>query len=91
MHQMMKVVSCGDLMQVPSQKTEGGMLSKRQIVLQLVGSKYEDTFVGTMLGNLALCQFYPDDVVWASLRFNTREYGGQIYQDITVNELIKLN
>ena len=44
-----------------------------------------------MLGNLAQCRFYKDDLVMASLRFTTREYNGQVYQDIVVNDISKLN
>jgi hypothetical protein len=29
--------------------------------------------------------------VVATLRFSTREYNGQVYQDIMVNEIVKLN
>jgi hypothetical protein len=32
-----------------------------------------------------------DDLVVASLRFSTREYNGQTYQDIVVTEIIKIN
>ena len=90
MKQVMKVVSCGEVQQVPSQKSEGGMLSKRQIVLQEIGGKYEDQVVGVMLGNLAQCQFYPGDVVMASIRLSVREYNGQMYQDIVVETLIAI-
>ena len=86
----MRVVSCGELQQVPSQKAEGGMLCKRQIVLQEIGGKYEDQVVGVMLGNLAQCQFYPGDVVMASIRLSVREYNGQMYQDIVVETLIAI-
>ena len=90
MKKFMKVVSCGEMQQVPSQKAEGGMLCKRQIVLQEIGGKYEDQVVGVMLGNLAQCQFYPGDVVMASIRLSVREYNGQMYQDIVVETLIAI-
>ena len=90
MKQVMRVVSCGEMQQVPSQKAEGGMLCKRQIVLQEIGGKYEDQVVGVMLGNLAQCQFYPGDVVMASIRLSVREYNGQMYQDIVVETLIAI-
>lgn len=32
-----------------------------------------------------------DDLVVAALRFSTREYNGQVFQDIVVNEIIKIN
>lgn len=87
---MMRVVSCGELQQIPSQKAEGGMFSKRQIVLQGIGGKYEDQVVGVMLGNLAQCQFDAGEVVMAVLRLSVREYNGQMYQEVTVNELIAI-
>ena len=91
MKQVMRVVSCGELQQVPSQKAEGGMLCKRQIVLQEIGGKYEDQVVGVMLGNLAQCQFYPGEVVIAALRLSVREYNGQMYQDIIVSDLVTMS
>ncbi len=90
MRQVMRVVRCGEVQQVPSQKAEGGMLCKRQIVLQEIGGKYEDQVVGVMLGNLAQCQFYPGDVVMASIRLSVREYNGQMDQDIVVETLIAI-
>lgn len=91
MKQVMRVVSCGELQQVSSQKAEGGMLSKKQIVLQEIGGKYEDQVVGVMLGNLAQCQFYPGDVVMASFRLSVREHNGQMYQDIVVTDIVSMS
>ena len=64
---------------------------KRNIVLQEMGGKYENQYVATMLGNLALCKFYPGDVVAVTMRFSTREYNGQVYQDILLTDLYKFN
>lgn len=86
-----KVVVQGETFNVPSQKAEGGQVAKCNIVLQVFGGKYEDTFVATMLGNLAQCRFSENDIVVAALRFSTREYNGQIYQDIVVNDIYKPN
>ena len=77
--------------QVPSQKAEGGQISKCNIVLQELGGKYENSYVATMLGEQARIRFEMDELVVAALRFSTREYNGQVYQDIRVNEIIKLN
>ena len=90
MKQIFRVVSQTEPIAVQSQKAENGQTSKCTITLQEFGGKYEDTFVATMLGNLAQCRFYKDDLVVASLRFTTREYNGQVYQDIVVNEIIKI-
>ena len=53
-------------------------------------SKYEDTYVAAMLGQLASCKFYAGELVYAVLRFQTREYNGQMFQDILAVELIKM-
>ena len=89
MKQIFRVVSQTEPIAVQSQKSESGQTSKCTITLQEFGGKYEDTFVATMLGNLAQCRFYKDDLVMASLRFTTREYNGQVYQDIVVNDISK--
>ena len=76
---------------VPSQKAEGGQISKCNIVLQELGGKFENSYVATILGEQANMRFAKDELVVASLRFSTREYNGQVYQDIVVNEIIKIN
>ena len=95
---ILKVVQQGEAFAVQSQKAEGGQTMKCNIVLQELGGKFEDQYVGAMLGNLATCKFYPGDVVAASLRFSTRDYpstgSGQVratYQDILVTDIVKLN
>ena len=90
MNQIYKVVAQGETFAVPSQKAEGGQVMKSNIVLQELGGKYENSYVATMLGNTAQCRFYAGDVVAAALRFSTREYNGQVYQDIVVNDIVKL-
>ena len=91
MKKIFRVVAQGETITVPSQKAEGGQVAKCNIVLQVFGGKYEDTFVATMLGNTAQCRFSENDLVVASLRFSTREYNGQVFQDIVVNDIYKLN
>jgi hypothetical protein len=34
--------------------------------------------------------FHPGEYVWVALRFQTREYNGQVFQDITALEIIKV-
>ena len=53
--------------------------------------KYENAYTATMLGDLACCKFYPGELVYAVLRFQVREYNGQMFQDILVTDLVKLN
>ena len=76
---------------VQSQKAEGGQMSKCHIVLQELGGKYENSYVATMLGEQARGRFEAGELVAAALRFTTREYNGQMYQDVTVNEIVRLN
>ena len=76
--------------QVPSQKAEGGQVSKCNIVLKELGGKFENSYVATILGDQARIRFEKDELVIAALRFSTREYNGQVYQDIMVNEILKI-
>ena len=86
-----RVMAQSDTFTVPSQKAEGGQTSKCNIVLQELGGKFENSYVATILGEQAKMRFELNDLVVASLRFSTREYNGQAYQDIMVNEIVKLN
>ena len=86
-----RVLAQSETSTVPSQKAEGGQLSKCNIVLQELGGKFENSYVATILGEQAKTRFAKDELVIASLRFSTREYNGQVYQDIVVNEIVKLN
>ena len=86
-----RVLAQSETSTVPSQKAEGGQLSKCNIVLRELGGKYENSYVATVLGEQARMRFVKDELVTASLRFSTREYNGQVYQDIVVNEIVKLS
>ena len=91
MQKIFRVVKCGDAFTVKSEKAEAGYIHKRHIVLQEVGGRFADQYAAALLGKDALCQFYEGDVVYAALRFQTREYNGQDFQDITVTDIIKFN
>ena len=91
MKQILKVVTQSETIAVPSQKAEGGQTYKSTIVLQEPGGKYENSYVAVILGEQANIRFEKDDLVVASLRFSTREYNGQMYQDIVVSEIIKIS
>ena len=86
-----KVTAQSDVFSVSSQKAAGGQISKCNIVLRELGGKYENTYVATMLGEQANIRFVKDDLVVAALRFSTREYNGQVFQDIVVTEIMKIN
>lgn len=84
-----RVVQQGNAYAMQSQKADG-QLMKCNIVLRELGGKYENQFVGAMLGELAGLCFVAGDLVAAALRFSTREYNGNMYQDILVTEIVKL-
>ena len=91
MKSIFKVIAQSEPFAVQSQKAEGGQISKCNIVLQEPGGKYENSYVATILGEQANMHFVKNELVVASLRFSTREYNVQVYQDIVVNEIIKIN
>ncbi len=88
--QIMRVVQQGETFAVQSQKSENGQMMKCNIVLQEMGGKYENQYAAAMLGNIAQCKFAPGTLVAVTLRFTTREYNGQVYQDILVTDIVKL-
>ncbi len=89
---ILRVVRQGETFNVPSQKTESGQIQKCNIVLrELGGSKFENEYAASMLGNLAACRLQEGDVVVATLRFTTHEYQDQVFQDILVTDLVKIN
>ena len=90
MKNLFKVQAQSVTFYVPSQKAEGGQLPKCNIVLKELGGKFENSYVATILGDQARIRFEKDELVIAALRFSTREYNGQVYQDIMVNEIIKV-
>ena len=91
MKQIFKVVSQGDVITVPSQKSESGQTYKSNIVLQEIGGKYANTYVAALLGISAQCKFYAGDIVTAALHFSVHEHNGQTYQDVVVDDIIKLS
>ena len=88
---ILKVVRQGEAFGVQSAKSENGTIQKCNIVLREMGGKYENEYVCAMLGNLAACRFYEGDVVAATLRFSTHEYQNQVFQEILVTDIVKLN
>ena len=89
---ILRVVRQGETFSVQSSKQESGQIQKCNIVLrELGGSKYENEFACTMLGNLAVCRFNEGDVVVATLRFSTRVFNDQVFQEILATDIVKLN
>ena len=89
---ILRVVRQGEAFSVQSTKSESGQIKKCNIVLrELGGSKFENEYVCTMLGNLAACKFYEGDLVIATMRFSTHEYQGQTFQEILATDIVKVN
>ena len=89
---ILRVVRQGETFSVQSKNSETGSIQKCGIVLrEMGGSKFENEYACTMLGNLASCRFYEGDVLIATLRFSTHEYQGQTFQEILVNDIVKIN
>jgi hypothetical protein len=91
MTQIFKVLSQGEVISVPSQKSETGKTYKSNIVLQEIGGKHPNTYVASLLGNTAQCKFYRGELVAVALHFTVHEHNGQTYQDVVVDEIINLN
>ena len=88
---ILKVVRQGEAFSVQSSKQKSGQIQKCTIVLrELGGSRFENEYVCTMLGNLAGCRFYEGDVVVATLRFSTHEYQGQTFQEVLATDIVKI-
>ena len=87
---ILKVVKSGDMFTVKSEKSETGVLNKRNLVLKELGGKFENEYAVAVLGNAASLVFYEGDLVVVTLRFQTREYNGQVFQDITVTDIYPL-
>ena len=89
---ILRVVRQGEAFSVQSQKAETGQIQKCNIVLrELGGSKFENEYACTMLGNMADCRFYENDMVAATLKFSTHEYQGQVFQEVLLTDVQKIN
>ena len=88
---ILKVVKSGDVFSVKSEKSETGLLNKRNLVLKELGGKFENEYAVSVLGTAASQEWQEGDLVVVTLRFQTREYNGQVFQDITVTEIYPLN
>lgn len=82
MKQLFKVIAQTEPQNI---NTQNGPSQKSTVILQDLGGKYENSFACSLLGNQV--KFYPNDLVFAALRFSTREYNGQWYQYITIQEI----
>ena len=87
---ILKVVKIGDVFSVKSEKSETGLLNKRNLLLKELGGKFENEYAVSVLGNAASQEWQDNDLVAATLRFSTHEYQGQVFQDIIVTDIVKL-
>ena len=87
---ILKVVKSGDMFSVKSEKSETGQLNKRNLVLKELGGKFENEYAVSVLGNAASLVFNEGDLVAVTLRFQTREYNNQVFQDISVTDIYPL-
>ena len=88
---ILRVKKCGAMTTVQSEKSENGVLNKRQLVLQELGDKWANCYVVTVFGNLATIEFAENSIVACSMRFQTREHNGQTYMDVVANDIVRLN
>jgi len=86
----LKVVKSGDMFSVKSEKSDTGVLNKRNVVLKELGGRFENEYAVSVLGNAASIVWHESELVVVTLRFQTREYNGQTFQDITAGEIEKL-
>lgn len=82
-----KVVAQTEAVYVPSKKAENGQVAKSVIRLKELGGEFEDEYVCTLFGNLAMCKYVAGDLVAASLRFQSHEVNGQFYQDVVATDV----
>ncbi len=87
---ILKVVKCGEMFTVKSEKSENGQLNKRNLVLKELGGKYENEYAVAVLGSAATLQFYENDMVVVTLRFSTHEFQGQVFQEVLATDIVKI-
>ena len=70
---------------------QNGLTEVKIVDNQIMNFNNRSDYLQGILNALNGLYYYLNDLVAASLRFSTREYNGQTYQDIVVNEIVKLN
>ena len=88
---ILKVMAQTEPVYVPSKKSDNGQLAKSMIRLKELGGDYEDEYICTMFGNLALCKFAVGKTVIASMHFQTHESNGSYFQDVVANDIVRIN
>lgn len=60
----------------------------RNVVLQELGGKHENEYAVTLWGDSAQKEWAPGSLVYAVLRFQTKESNGQIFQSVTGSYIV---
>lgn len=71
-------------------KKDGTQIQKCYIRLKELGNDFSDDYQATILGNGATVKYQEGEIVAASLRFQTHESNGTYFQDVMVQEIVKL-
>lgn len=69
---------------------EGNPMSKCNIRLKAIGGPYADEFWCSVLGTQADLEFQSDEKVAVVLKHTIHENNGNIFNDVTVSEIIKI-
>lgn len=75
---------------VKSEKTERGAVSRRTVVLREWFEGNSDRFVAEMSGDAAQADVKAGDIIYGDLRFRPCERGGQVCQEVTLANFVKL-
>ena len=84
-----KVHKIGALGYFESRRDEGQKVAKRQIILKEVGGEFANEYVVTLFGVNAQQEDW-GKLVFAELRFLSHETDMAMFQDIFVNEIIRI-
>lgn len=72
-------------------RKDGTQTQKCSLCIQELGGRYENSYVATMLGNMASLKFYQNELVYAVLRFESREYQGNYFMDCVCQDIVKIS
>lgn len=70
--------------------TKEGPSQKCFVRLKEIGNIYAEEFNCSVLGNQATVKFEKGDVVAAVLHFSVHEAAGNMFQDVTAKDIVKL-
>ena len=87
---LLKVVSKTEPVYVQSKKQEGGQLAKSYVRLKELGGDFTDEYYCAAFGETATQKLEQNELVVVALRFQTHEVNGAMYQEVVVNDVVKL-